>query len=63
MSISVKNPTGKEKAIRIAGGHAIIKSGKSEKIDVVLTADEKTKYEAAGLVFSIEQKNPEKSGK
>lgn len=53
MSMLVKNPTGKSKAIRIAGGHAIVAPGKSEKIDAVLTADEKVKYEAAGLVFGV----------
>lgn len=52
MMVSVKNPTTKTKAVRIAGGHQTIAPGKSEKVDVVFDDVEKARYEKAGLAFS-----------
>lgn len=51
MMVSVKNPTTKAKAVRIAGGHQVIAPDKSEKVDVVFDDVEKARYEKAGLVF------------
>ena len=50
-NVVVGNPTHRAKAVRIAGGHAIIEPGKSEALTLMLSAEEVARYEAAGLTF------------
>jgi len=49
--VTVHNPTNKTKAVRIAGGHTIVKPGDKAKIDVNFTDEEGDRYVKAGLVF------------
>jgi len=51
--VKVTNPTNKAKAVRIAGGHAILKPGKSEGLEVNFTDEERARYVEAGLVFKV----------
>ncbi len=52
MKLTVENPTHKSKAIRVPGGHEVILPGKKASIDVDMSAEDRAKYEAAGLVIT-----------
>ena len=60
MMMTVKNPTAKKKAVRIAGGFEVINPGKSADVDCVFSDDEKARYESAGLVFREKGEKPVK---
>ena len=54
-NVVVGNPTSRAKAVRIAGGHAIIEAGKSMPLTLQLSAAELQRYTDAGLTFSDPQ--------
>ena len=47
----IGNPTARAKAVRIAGGHVIIESGKTETLDNPLSDEDVLRYKAVGLTF------------
>ena len=47
----IGNPTARAKAVRIAGGHVIIESGKTETLDNPLSEADVARYKAVGLTF------------
>lgn len=49
---TVKNPTPKTKAIRVAGGHVIIKSKDKADIKSQLKDDDLVRYRSAGLIIT-----------
>jgi hypothetical protein len=59
MLVRVKNPAGRKKAVRSAGGFVVIGVGKTETLDASKWADgERARYEAAGLVISSDGEEP-----
>lgn len=50
MAYLVSNPTMKGKAVRAAGGLAVIPAGKAQEFDEAWAPDLIARYEAAGLV-------------
>lgn len=51
MKVTVENPTGKSKAVRIPGDLHVILPGKKATVEVDWTEDHRAKYERAGLVI------------
>jgi len=47
----IGNPTARAKAVRIAGGHVIIKQGNTETLDNPLSEADVARYKAVGLTF------------
>lgn len=52
MKLTVENPTHKSKAVRVPGGHEVILPGKKASLDVDMSADDRAKYEKAGLIIT-----------
>ncbi|OAN71096.1 hypothetical protein A8B82_21115 [Sulfitobacter sp. EhC04] len=51
MKVTVENPTGKSKAVRIPGDLHVILPGKKVSLDVDWSDEQRAKYERAGLVI------------
>lgn len=52
IKLTIKNPTGRGKAVKVDGGLLVIKAGETAKeVEVDWTEDQKAKYAAAGLEF------------
>lgn len=59
MLVRVKNPAGRKKAVRSAGGLIVIGVGKAETVDASKWSEvERGRYEAAGLVISSDGTEP-----
>jgi len=54
----VGNPTARAKAVRIAGGHAIVEPGTTVTLDDSLSDADVLRYEAVGLTFPKAKAQP-----
>lgn len=52
MKHTVKNLTSKAKAVKVKGGHEVVKAGDSVTFDADFSDAQITQYESAGLEFS-----------